>query len=94
MATTKINVTAVLQAGELASSAAGKIAGARNGAEGIRSRVDGKILSRGNLGNRLRNITAELSAIESQVRKIQQTAQNGAIAYDSADSRLKFHTIH
>ena len=89
MATTKINITAVLEAGELAASAANKIASAKNGAEGIRGRIDGKILQRGNLGNRLRNVTAELASIENQVRRICQTAQNGAEAYYSADARVK-----
>lgn len=89
MATTKINVTAVLEAGTQAKAAAQKVAAARAGTEGVRSRVDGKILSRGDLSGRFRSLTAELSAVENRIRKILDTAQDGAAEYHSTDFRLK-----
>lgn len=88
MSRTIINVGAVISAESQINSAKAKIGAAKNAFVQTKNSVDGKILNRSNIRNRLGTVQSQLSDIDSQIGRIRSTVRSGANLYRSTDDAV------
>lgn len=89
MGSTKINVGAVIGLSSQIQKANSIVSGVRVDLYSTRNHIDGRILNRNNLSNRLQSAISQLSTIETRISRIKGTAERGANSYFSTDSNVK-----
>ena len=67
MAQIKINVGAVIGLSPTATSAKNTVANVKSYFNSTRNQVDGRVLNRNNLGNRMSSVSSQLSSIENRI---------------------------
>lgn len=88
MASTKINVGAVIGLSQTITSVKTTITNVKSSFNSTRKQIDGKIMNRSNLANRFQNVYNTLGSIESKVSRIKITAENGANWYHDTDQTV------
>ena len=78
MARTKIDVQGVLNSSWQINAARNTANGVRNDLDWMRGQISGAILNRNNLRDRLRNVSTQISNVESRMSRIRVTTENGA----------------
>lgn len=89
MGSTRINVGAVIGLSPQIQRAYSTVSGVRTDLYSTRSRIDGRILNRNNLSNRLQSAISQLASIESRVTRIKETVERGANRYLTTDLSVK-----
>lgn len=88
MAQIKINVGAVVGLSPTVTSARNTVANVKSYFNSTRSQVDGRVLNRNNLGNRMSSVSDQLSNIESRIISIKSMVEKGANNYYGTDVRV------
>ncbi len=88
MATTKINVTAVINAGTTINNAKKTVGNVKSSYNSTRKNIDGAILNRNNLRNNFSNISTRIANLETYISNIKSTVENGANKYYNTDVRI------
>lgn len=88
MASTKINVGAVIGLSYTVSDAKTTITNVRSSFNSTRKQIDGKIMNRNNLANRFQSVYNTLGSIETKVTQIKATVENGANWYHDTDQTV------
>lgn len=88
MASTKINVSAVIGLSGTASSAKTAVTNVKSSFDSTRRQIDSKILNRNNLGNRFQNVYNSLGSIETKVSRIKSMVEGGANRYQDTDQTV------
>lgn len=88
MASTKIDIGAVIGLSHTVSDAKTTITNVKSSFNSTRKQIDGKIMNRKNLANRFRSVYNALGAIESKVSRIKTTVENGANRYRDTDQTV------
>lgn len=88
MAKTVINVGAVIGLSSIINSAKSTVSSTKSSLNSTRGQIDSRILGRNNLGNRLSNVSSQLSAIEIRISNIRNMVENGANSYYRTDARV------
>lgn len=89
MGSTKINVGAVIGLSSQIQKANSIVSGVRIDLYSTRNHIDGRILNRNNLSNRLQSVISQFSSIETRISRIKGTVERGANSYFSTDSNVK-----
>lgn len=85
MGSTKINVGAVIGLSSQIQKANSIVSGVRIDLYSTRNHIDGRILNRNNLSNRLQSVISQFSSIETRISRIKETAERGANSYRNTD---------
>lgn len=88
MASTKINVGAVIGLSSTISNAKTTLGTVKSSFNSTRRQIDGKILNRNNLANRFQNVYNTLGSIETKISRIKSTVENGANWYQDTDKTV------
>lgn len=88
MASTKINVGAVIGLSSTATGAKTTVTNVKSSFNTTRRQIDGKILNRSNLANRFQNVYNTLGSIETKVSRIKSMVENGANWYHDTDQTV------
>ncbi len=88
MASTKINVGAVIGLSHTVSGVKTTITNVKSLFNSTRKQIDGKIMNRNNLANRFQRVYNTLGSIESKVSRITATVENGANWYHDTDQTV------
>ncbi len=88
MSRTVIKVGAVIDASRQINSAKSTVSSAKNSFSQIKNNVDGKILNRSNLRNRMNTTQRRLSNIDSKLSRINSTVNFGANQYRATDNKV------
>lgn len=88
MAQIKINVGAVVGLSPTVTSAKNTVANVKSYFNSTRSQVDGRVLNRNNLGNRMSSVSSQLSSIENRIISIKNMVEKGANNYHNTDVRV------
>lgn len=88
MASTKINVGAVIGLSSTVSGAKTTVTNIKSSFNSTRRQIDGKILNRNNLANRFQNVYNTLGSIETKVSRIKSMVENGANWYHDTDQTV------
>lgn len=88
MASTKINVGAVIGLSSTATGAKTTVTNIKSSFNTTRRQIDGKILNRSNLANRFQNVYNTLGSIETKVSRIKSMVENGANWYHDTDQTV------
>ena len=75
MAQIKINVGAVIGLSPTATSAKNTVANVKSYFNSTRNQVDGRVLNRNNLGNRMSSVSSQLSSIENRIISIKNMVE-------------------
>lgn len=100
MAKTVINVGAVVGLGSTITSAKNTVGNVKSSFYSTRCQVDGRIVNRNNIGNRLSSISSQLSNIENRIFNIKNTVERSATFYQRTDSMVNgwtpmdMHKVH
>lgn len=88
MASTKINVGAVIGLSGTASGAKTTVTNVKLSFDSTRRQIDNKILNRNNLSNRFQNVYNTLGSIETKVSRIKSIVESGATWYQDTDQTV------
>ena len=88
MGLTKINVSEVVGLSPDIGSAKGLVGNARDTFGSAWSGIDGRILGRRDINNRLSRIRSKMSTLESSISSIKSMVENGAQKYQTTDWEL------
>ena len=85
MARTNIDVQGVLNSSWQVNAAKSTASGVRGDLDWMRGQISSAILNRNNLRERLRNVSVNISNVESRMNRIRTTAENGANRFYNTD---------
>lgn len=85
MAKTVINVEAIVGLSPTIISAESTVGNVKSSFYSIRGQINGRVLNRNNLGNRLSSVFYQLSDIENRILNIKNTVERSANNYRRAD---------
>lgn len=88
MATTNINISAVLESSHQVDAARRIVTNMKGSFNSTRYQIDGRILARNNLNNRMQNVYTRISNVETRIGQIKTIAENGANAYRNTDAHV------
>lgn len=88
MAQIKINVWEVVGLSSTITSAKNTVSNVKSCFSSTRNQVEGRVLNRNNLGNRMSNVSFQLSSIENRITSIKNMVEKGANSYYNADVRV------
>ena len=86
MGSTKINVGAVIGLGPQLQRVNSVVSSVRTDLYSTKNHIDGRILNRNNLSNRMQSAFSQLAAIENRIGRIKGTAERGANSYRDTDN--------
>lgn len=88
MGNIRINVGAVFAANSEIQSANNMVKRVESELKIVKNRIDGQILNRNNIFNRLQSVSSKLSATDSLLTRIERTVANGADNYRKTDNAI------
>ena len=88
MGTIKINVPAVLNAGSQAKKAKKTVTTANQNIRSIKNRIDPKVINKGDLSAKFRNIDSQLKSVSQKIDRINSFADSSANKYYRTEQRL------
>lgn len=88
MAQIKINVGAVVGLSTTVTSAKNIVTNVKSYFNSTQRQVDGRVLNRNNLGNRMLSVSSQLSSIENRIISIKNMVEKGANNYYNTDVRV------
>lgn len=91
MPRTAIKVSNVINASSKGTTAKSKVAGAETGIGNTRCAIDGKILNRNNINNRLINVKNSVGQIENDIAEICAVINSGAMKYQTTENNVVRH---
>ena len=81
----RVDIGAVVSQSNETANAQKNVANVKATVDSASRQLDPKVLGRNNIGNRLNQVSRQLSDIQSQVGRIQWTVENGANSYYSTE---------
>lgn len=89
MGTIKINVPAVLNAGSQAKKAKKTVTTANQNIRSIKNRIDPKVINKGDLSAKFRNIDSQLKSVSQKIDRINSFADSSANKYYRTEQRVR-----
>lgn len=89
MAGILINTDQVIKAGQKAEDARKKTKQAKSNVDNLRNQISRNIQDRKNIASRLKEVSEELSDVNSSIAEIKKLTDNGAMSYRNTDNKLK-----